>query len=195
MREIRVPANLRANLLPRQSGDGKLGVVHHNDKMWIAGGNLDSRNSKPVSQRDGSRRERGNAHPGGHFHGKLAVCLQRIYAADAQTRIGGNFHFIARQEAAFQRHPCRHATRAVAADLGDRAVGIAQSNAARLRSGPRKEFNAIGAHACIARAELSRQLRAVAALNGFLGHNQKIVAAGVSFSKWNQSSSKSMQVK
>ena len=109
----------RADLLPRQSGDSKLRVLHYNDKVRIAGGNLDARNCKPIGKRDGSRRKRGNTHAGGHFHGKLAVRLQRIYPADAQSRIGGNLQFIARLEAALQRHPRGNAARAVAADLSD----------------------------------------------------------------------------
>ena len=59
-------------------------------------------------------------------------------------------------EAAFQRHPRRHAACAVAADLGDRAVGVVQANAARLGAGPGEVLDAVGADAGIARAKLPR---------------------------------------
>ena len=100
----------------------------------------------------------GHAHPGGDFHGESPSVFDRVHVADAHARIGFDLQVVAGLQAAFSRHPRGHAARAVAADLGDGAVGVVQANAARLRPGPRKELDAVGADAGIARAEPPRQL-------------------------------------
>ena len=89
-------ADLRAYLPPRHTGDGELRIVHHNDEVRIAGGNLDARDCQPLGQQNRARCKRGKAHSGGHFHGERATGLQRVHAANAQARIGRNLQFIAR---------------------------------------------------------------------------------------------------
>src|SRR5271157_221535 len=96
---------------------------------------------------------------------------------------------IAGMKASFERHPCGYAARAVAADLGDGAVGVVEADTARLWPVPGKELDAVGADARVTRTQTTRQLRPVAALSSLLGHNQEVVAAGMSFCKGNQSSS------
>ena len=130
MRKIEVRADLRADLLPGKSGDRKISIVDNNDEMRIAGGDCDARNLKPVDQSNSTRRKRRNAHSGGHFNGEFAIRSQRIDLAYAGSGIGLNAQFISGLEAAFARHPCGHAARAVAADLGDGAVGVMQADAA-----------------------------------------------------------------
>ncbi len=110
----------------------------------------------------------GNAHAGGHVHGESAVGDHAIQAAHAQARVGGNFQIVARLEVALARHPRSHAARAVAADLGDGAVGIVQANAARLRPRPCKELNAVSANAGIARAQPPRQVVPIVAVRQLL---------------------------
>jgi hypothetical protein len=68
-----------------------------------------------------------------------------------------------------------------------------QADAAGFGPGPRKKLDAVGADAWIALTKFSRQLRVVAAFSGLFGHNQEVVTASMSFRKWNQSSSESLQ--
>ncbi len=53
-----------------------------------------------------------------------------VDAADAQAGIGRNFQLVARLRAERLGHPRGHAAGAVAADLGDRAVGVVEADAA-----------------------------------------------------------------
>ena len=87
-------------------------------------------------------------------------------------------------------HPRGHAARAVAADLGDGAVGVVQADAAGvLGPGPGEELDAVGADAGVARAEPPRQVSPIVVCRGLFGDDQKIVAAGVGLGKGDQSSS------
>ena len=83
------------------------------------------------------------------------------------------FELFARLRAERMRHPRGHAAGAVAADLGDRAVGIVQPDAAGFRAGPGEELDAVGADAGVARAETPRQFGPVVAVGGLFGDDQK----------------------
>jgi hypothetical protein len=89
----------------------------------------------------------------------------------------------ARRQSAIQffGHPCGDAASAVAADLGDGAVGVVEANAAGEGRRSIEELDAVGADAGVAIAEALGQLGLVVACGGFFGDDEKVVAAGVCF--------------
>ena len=189
MRKIRMNADFRADLPPGRSGDSELRVVHHDDKMRIAGGDFDALDFKLIGRVTVRRTKEGTPIPAVTSTVNSAIGFQRIDFADARSSVGLDAEFVARLQAAFTRHPCRHAARAVAADLGDGAVGVMQADAAGLRSGPGEELDAISADACVPRAKTPRQFSPLVVCRSLFRHNQEVVAAGVRFGKGNQSSS------
>src|ERR1035441_5107412 len=80
-----------------------------------------------------------------------------IDVAHSRARVGFNVQFLTGLGMQRFSHPCRHAARAVAADLGDGAVGIVKANAAGVRARPYEELDAIRADSGVARAEASRE--------------------------------------
>ena len=90
----------------------------------------------------------------------VSPVLHAVDAADARAGVGENFELIAGMRAESFRHPRGHAACAVAAEFGDRAVGVVQADAAGVGPGPFEEFDAVCADAGVARAKAARELGA-----------------------------------
>src|ERR1035438_236930 len=115
--------------------------------------------------------------------------------AKAHAGIGFEGELVARGGIAFFGHPRGYAACAVAADLGDGAIGIVQADAAGGVAGPRKELDAVGADACVPFAKALGEDRFVHAADIVFIDDQKIIAACVCLDEGNQSSSGSRKVR
>ena len=170
--------------------DGEGRVVYRDDEVRIADDDFDARDFSAIGELDGARFEAGHVHAGGDVNGENAAGVNAVDAANARAGVGEDFEIVAGLGAERFRHPRGHATRAVAADFRNRSVGVVQADAAGVGAGPAEEFNAVRADAGVALANAARELGAVEIANVVFRNDQEIVAAGVSFSEGNQTSSK-----
>ncbi len=123
--------------------------------MRIAHGDVDAVDDCAVGELDGALLELGHVHVGGDEDGGSAEIgvVKLLDGADARAGIGFDGELVASGGVAFLGHPCGHAARAVAADLGDGAVGVVQADAAGSVAGPCKKLDAVGADAGVALAK------------------------------------------